>query len=84
MLVLGYTRSVTNVSAQAAIKDLTHTTDKKAEIVELLATRDDVQNQLQELHEKIRILAEVLGEPKVCLYCYSLDICICVFIMIQY
>ena len=61
----GEATKMNDLSVQSAVRDLTDTTDKKAEIVDLLASRDDLETQLQELHEKIRILAAVLGEPKV-------------------
>ncbi|XP_045774266.1 trichohyalin-like [Maniola jurtina] len=52
---------------QEAIKDMKYTTEKKAELVELLSMRDDAQRQLQNLNDKIRVLAAALGEPKAAL-----------------
>lgn len=33
--------------------------------MQLLVTKDNVQQQLREIHEKLRKLSEILGDPKV-------------------
>ncbi|CAF4831797.1 unnamed protein product [Pieris macdunnoughi] len=47
-----------------AVKDLNKILDGKSEILDLLSCRDEVQKQLQLLHERLQVLAAVLGEPK--------------------
>ncbi|CAK1543296.1 unnamed protein product [Leptosia nina] len=47
-----------------AMKDLNKILDGKSEIISLLSARDELQKELQILHERVQILAAVLGEPK--------------------
>ncbi|XP_047521185.1 zinc finger CCCH domain-containing protein 13-like [Pieris napi] len=47
-----------------AVKDLNKILDGKSEILDLLSCRDEVQKQLQLLHDRLQVLAAVLGEPK--------------------
>ncbi|XP_037301117.1 plectin [Manduca sexta] len=46
-----------------AIKDLMQITESKAELMQLMAARDDAQLQLRDLHHKLHRLADILGEP---------------------
>ncbi|XP_038212880.1 centrosomal protein of 131 kDa-like [Zerene cesonia] len=46
-----------------AIKDLNKITDGKSEIIDLLSARDELQKELQVLHQRLQVLAAVLGEP---------------------
>ncbi|VVC88742.1 unnamed protein product [Leptidea sinapis] len=47
----------------AAIKDLSKITDGKADLIDLLSTRDLCEKRLQELHDCLVALAIKLGEP---------------------
>ncbi|XP_022113198.2 uncharacterized abhydrolase domain-containing protein DDB_G0269086 [Pieris rapae] len=47
-----------------AVKDLNKILEGKSEILDLLSCRDEVQKQLQLLHDRLQVLAAVLGEPK--------------------
>ncbi|KAJ0175915.1 hypothetical protein K1T71_008089 [Dendrolimus kikuchii] len=47
-----------------ALNDLKHVAETKAEFMQLLATKEDTQQELQELHELLRQLTVLLGEPK--------------------
>ncbi|XP_052750708.1 cingulin-like [Galleria mellonella] len=47
-----------------AIKELSHIAGTKAELMQLLAMKDETQQQLRELHEKLQMLELALGEPK--------------------
>ncbi|XP_045500036.1 plectin-like [Colias croceus] len=46
-----------------AIKDLNKITDGKSEIIDLLSARDELQKELRLLHQRLQVLAAVLGEP---------------------
>lgn len=50
---------------QGAVKDLTVISEGKAEIMQLLAARDDTQQQLRNIQDRLQKLAIILGEPKV-------------------
>ncbi|XP_028039691.1 uncharacterized protein LOC114250143 [Bombyx mandarina] len=47
-----------------AISDLTSVMESKAQLMQLLSTKDEVQQRLEELQEKLRKLAVLLGDPK--------------------
>lgn len=50
---------------QHVINDFSDITENKADLIQLMSLRDATETQLQELFQRLQVLAKVLGEPKV-------------------
>ncbi|XP_026332535.1 uncharacterized protein LOC113239669 [Hyposmocoma kahamanoa] len=46
------------------VNDFGDIMEGKADLMQLVRVRDDAENQLQELHKRLQMLAKILGDPK--------------------